>query len=64
MYQWKERIIAKVKKGLFGTGWSSGLEERILAEGNGNLLLISADGANITFTRTGDNTYQALLVYI
>ncbi|WP_346426548.1 DNRLRE domain-containing protein [Bacillus thuringiensis] len=47
------------KVGLFGTGWSSGLEERILAEGNGNLLLISADGANITFTRTGDNTYQA-----
>ena len=30
-----------------------------MAEGNGNLLLISADGANITFTRTGDNTYQA-----
>ena len=47
------------KVGLFGTGWSSGLEERILAEGNGNLLLISADGANITFTRTGDNAYQA-----
>ncbi|MCU9941569.1 DNRLRE domain-containing protein [Bacillus pacificus] len=47
------------KVGLFGTGWSSGLEERILAEGTGNLLLISADGANITFTRTGDNAYQA-----
>lgn len=47
------------KIGLFGTGWSSGLEERIWADGNGNLLLISADGANITFTRTGDNTYQA-----
>ncbi|HFK1764257.1 wall-associated protein [Bacillus wiedmannii] len=47
------------KVGLFGTGWSSGLEERILAEGNGNLLLISADGANITFTKTGDNKYQA-----
>ncbi|WP_242311941.1 DNRLRE domain-containing protein [Bacillus cereus group sp. BfR-BA-01331] len=47
------------KVGLFGTGWSSGLEGRILAEANGNLLLISTDGANITFTRTGDNTYQA-----
>ncbi|WP_096478389.1 aureocin A53 family class IId bacteriocin [Bacillus anthracis] len=47
------------KVGLFGTGWSSGLEERVWADGNGNLLLISTDGANITFTRTGDNKYQA-----
>ncbi|KPU51807.1 DNRLRE domain-containing protein [Bacillus wiedmannii] len=47
------------KVGLFGTGWSSGLEERIWADGNGNLLLISADGANVTFTKTGDNKYQA-----
>ncbi|PFZ97887.1 DNRLRE domain-containing protein [Bacillus wiedmannii] len=47
------------KVGLFGTGWSSGLEERIWADGNGNLLLISANGANVTFTKTGDNKYQA-----
>ncbi|WP_255293640.1 DNRLRE domain-containing protein [Bacillus wiedmannii] len=45
--------------GLFGKGWHSSLEERIWKDAEGNLLLISADGAQITFTRTGDGTYQA-----
>ncbi|MEW9184300.1 DNRLRE domain-containing protein [Bacillus mycoides] len=47
------------KVGLFGKGWYSSLEERIWKDAEGNLLLTSADGAQITFTRTGDGTYQA-----
>ncbi|WP_255258214.1 DNRLRE domain-containing protein [Bacillus toyonensis] len=47
------------KVGLFGRGWYSSLEERIWKDAEGNLLLTSADGAQITFTRTGDGTYQA-----
>ncbi|MED3085626.1 DNRLRE domain-containing protein [Bacillus toyonensis] len=47
------------KVGLFGKGWYSSLEERIWKDAEGNLLLTSADGAQITFTRTGEGTYQA-----
>lgn len=47
------------KVGLFGRGWYSSLEERIWKDAEGNLLLTSADGAQITFTRTGEGTYQA-----
>ncbi|MBJ8055061.1 DNRLRE domain-containing protein [Bacillus cereus] len=47
------------KVGLFGKGWYSSLEENIWKDAEGNLLLTSADGAQITFTRTGDGTYQA-----
>ncbi|MED3353485.1 DUF6531 domain-containing protein, partial [Bacillus thuringiensis] len=47
------------KVGLFGKGWYSSLEERIEKDAEGNLLLTSADGAQITFTRTGEGTYQA-----
>lgn len=47
------------KVGLFGKGWYGSLEESIWKDAEGNLLLTSADGAQITFTRTGDGTYQA-----
>ncbi|MFB8328961.1 DNRLRE domain-containing protein [Bacillus wiedmannii] len=45
--------------GLFGKGWYSSLEEKIWPDAEGNLLLHTASGADITFTKTGENTYQA-----
>ncbi|MEF7657824.1 DNRLRE domain-containing protein [Bacillus thuringiensis] len=45
--------------GLFGKGWYSSLEEKIWPDAEGNLLLHTANGADITFTKTGENTYQA-----
>ncbi len=45
--------------GIFGNGWSSSVEEFIWRDAEDNLLLYTANGAAITFTKTGENTYQA-----
>ncbi|MFJ8522653.1 DNRLRE domain-containing protein [Bacillus cereus] len=47
------------RNGIFGNGWSSSVEESIWRDAEDNLLLYTANGAVITFTRTGEKTYQA-----
>ncbi|PGK08261.1 wall-associated protein [Bacillus anthracis] len=45
--------------GLFGKGSYSSLEGKVWRDAGNNLILLSENGANIIFTRTGEGTYQA-----
>ncbi|PMB05501.1 hypothetical protein CEN49_17975, partial [Fischerella thermalis CCMEE 5273] len=47
------------ESGLFGNGWTSNLEQRIVDNGHGPLMYIDEDGTTHTFIPNGDGTYAA-----
>lgn len=46
--------------GIFGYGWTSMIEQKLIDSGLGPILYIDADGTGHSFTPNGDGTYQSL----